>query len=155
MAFPSTQTFERSILLASLPNLSPPHFLDPAISWAAKHTRTRLVIVLFSRHFNVRQQATLSVLEHQAVSRTKSWDAVQKILMHVYVQATKMSQEIDNVLMDVDVMLKGLNEDLDSGLGNDMDICFRVTGGETYPIIIYLDNISSSSSSRIYCRSTP
>jgi len=155
MAFPSTQTFERSILLASLPNLSPPHFLDPAISWAAKHTRTRLVIVLFSRHFNVRQQATLSVLEHQAVSRTKSWDAVQKILMHVYVQATKMSQELDNVLMDVDVMLKGLNEDLDSSLGNDMDICFRVTGGETYPIIIHLDNISYSSSSRIYCRSTP
>ena len=75
--------------------------------------------------------------------------------MHVYVQATKMSQEIDNVLMDVDVMLKGLNEDLDSSLGNDMDICFRVTGGETYPIIIHLDNISYSSSSRIYCRSTP
>ena len=137
--FPTSQ-INTAILLATLPNLSTPHFLAPVIACATTHTRKRLIIVLFSRHFNVhyprkfkKPQATLTFPENQALSRTKSWDAVQRILTFTYVQATKVAHEMDKVLMDIDVLVTGLNEDLDEHIGTGVDICFRVSGGMPFP----------------------
>ena len=138
--FPSSQ-IDTAILLATLPNLSTPHFLAPVIASATINTRKRLIIVLFSRHFNVhypqkqkfkKTQITLTFPENQALSRTKSWDAVQRILTFTYVQATKVAQEMNKVLMEVDVLVNGLNEDLIAHLGEGVDICFRVSGGMSF-----------------------
>ncbi|KDR73619.1 hypothetical protein GALMADRAFT_251363 [Galerina marginata CBS 339.88] len=134
--FPSApELVDSAILLATLPNLSVPHFLAPVVTWATAHTRNRLIIVLFSRHFNVHYSHNgplkndhLTFSEIQSLSRTESWDAVQRILTFTYVQATKVAQDANKVLMEVDVLLKGLNEDLDPQLAKDVDICFRVTG---------------------------
>ena len=138
-AFPSSvEIVDNALLLATLPNLATPHFLAPVISYATTHTRKRLVIVLFSRHFNVHHKhnelpknihTALTFAENQALSHTQSWEAVQRILTFAYVQATKIAQEMNKVLMDVDILLKGLNEDLDEGLEKGLDICFRVSGG--------------------------
>jgi hypothetical protein len=140
-AFPSSQ-IDTAILLATLPNLSNPHFLAPVITSATTHTRKRLIIVLFSRHFNVhyprkfkKTQITLTFPENQALSHTKSWDAVQRILTFTYVQATKIAHEMNKVLMDIDVLVTGLNEDLNEHLGKGVDICFRVSGGMSFPNI--------------------
>ncbi|KAF5330715.1 hypothetical protein D9619_005346 [Psilocybe cf. subviscida] len=139
---PSIGAVDNAVLLANLPNLTPPHFLAPVISFATSHSRKRLVIVLFSRHFNVQHPqlgslvsapATISLQkltypENQALSHTQSWDAVQRILTFAYVQAARVAQEMNKVTMDIDVLLKGLNEDLDAGLGTGSDLCFRVSG---------------------------
>lgn len=141
-AFPSSQ-ISTAILLATLPNLSTPHFLAPVIASATTQTRKRLIIVLFSRHFNVhyprkfkKTQITLTFPENQALSHTKSWDAVQRILTFTYVQATKIAHEMNKVLMDIDVLVTGLNEDLDEHIGQGVDICFRVSGGMSSPNIL-------------------
>lgn len=127
-----------AILLCTLPNLSTPHFLAPVITHAATHAKERLIIVLFSRHFNVQHspQDYLSFPEIQSLSRTESWHPVQRILTFTYVQATKAAQDQGNVLMHIDVLLKGLNEDLDPSIANNIDICFRVTGGTFFSISI-------------------
>jgi hypothetical protein len=124
-----------SILLATLPSLAPPRFLESVIAHAASHSSTRLVIVLFSRHFNVNARS-LTVSELQAVSHTRCWDIVQRILTFTYVQATKVAWQANNILMPIDVLLKGFNEDLDPALGIGMDVCYRVSGGQTldYPL---------------------
>jgi pantetheine-phosphate adenylyltransferase len=118
-----------SILLATLPSLAPPHFLESVIAHAVSHSSTRLVIVLFSRHFNANARS-LTVAELQAVSHTRCWDIVQRILTFAYVQATKVAWQANNVLMPIDVLLKGFNEDLDPTLGIGMDVCYRVGGGQ-------------------------
>ncbi|KAF8971573.1 hypothetical protein BDZ97DRAFT_1787150 [Flammula alnicola] len=135
--FPSApEIVDNALLLATLPSLTVPHFLAPVISYATTHTRKRLIIVLFSRHFNVhhkkgarkKTQLTLTFPEIQALPHTEMWDAVQRILTFTYVQATKIAQEMNKVLMDVDVLLKGLNEDLEEEVARGVDICFRVSG---------------------------
>ena len=125
----SPERVNNALLLATLPNLSVPHFLTQVIAGATTHTRNRLVIVLFSRHFNTRSAHSLDFPEKQGLSHTKSWDPVQRILTFIYVQATKVAWKANKIQMRVDVLLKGLNEDLDQDLGKDMDIAFRVGGG--------------------------
>ena len=117
-----------SLLLATLPSLAPPRFLESAIAYAASHSSTHLVIVLFSRHFNVNARSR-TVSELQAVSHTACWDIVQRILTFTYVQATKVAWKENKVLMPIDVLLKGFNEDLDPALGVGIDVCYRVGGG--------------------------
>ena len=124
-----TTFVNNAILLATLPNLCVPHFLTQVIAGATTQTRNRLVIVFFSRHFNTRSAHSPTFPEIQGLSRTKSWDSVQRILTFTYVQATKVAWEANKIQMQVDVLLKGLNEDLDQDLGKDMDIVFRVSGG--------------------------
>ncbi|PPQ91402.1 hypothetical protein CVT25_014290 [Psilocybe cyanescens] len=127
----SKEIVDDAILLATLPNLSTPLFLAPVITWATTHTKNRLIIVLFSRHFNVHypeKKDYLTFSENQALSRTESWDAVQRILTFTYVQATKAAQEMNKVFMDIDVLLRGLNQDFDLDSGLKLDICFRVSG---------------------------
>jgi hypothetical protein len=124
-----TTFVNNALLLATLPNLFVPHFLTQVIAGATTQTRNRLVIVLFSRHFNTRSAHSPTLPEIQDLSHTKSWDPVQRILTFTYVQATKVAWEANKIQMQVDVLLKGLNEDLDEDLGKDMDIVFRVSGG--------------------------
>ncbi|KAF8800201.1 hypothetical protein BYT27DRAFT_7342557 [Phlegmacium glaucopus] len=124
----SPEIVNNALLLATLPNLSVPYFLTQVIAGATIHTRNRLVIVLFSRHFNVRPAFPSTFPEIQGLSHTKSWDPVQRILTFTYVQATKVAWEANKIEMQVDVLLKGLNEDLEQDLGKDMDIVFRVGG---------------------------
>ena len=128
MIFP-TSLVNNALLLATLPDLSVPHFLTQVIAGATTHTRNRLVIVLFSRHFNTRLAHSLAFPEIQDISHTKSWDCVQRILTFTYVQATKVAWEANKIRMQVDVLLKGLNEDLNQDLGKGIDIVFRVSGG--------------------------
>lgn len=118
-----------SILLATLPSLAPPRFLESVIAHATNHSSTRLVIVFFSRHFNVDAKSH-TVSDLQAVSHTRCWDIVQRILTFTYVQATKVAWQANKVLMPIDVLLKGFNEDLDPELGIGMDVCYRVGGGQ-------------------------
>ncbi|KAF9014089.1 Nucleotidylyl transferase [Cyathus striatus] len=117
-----------ALLLASLPNLSAPHFLTPIITHAAVHTRSRLVIILFSRFFSVPRSASLAPSTPAEISHTEWWDNVQRLLTFVYVTTTRVAQEHGKILMDVDVLLKGLNEDLDDRLGVGMDLVYRVSG---------------------------
>ncbi|KAH9484388.1 Phosphopantetheine adenylyltransferase [Psilocybe cubensis] len=129
---PGREIVDSAILLATLPNLSTPFFLAPVIATAASHTKHRLIIVLFSRHFNVhypgrKDKDYLTFSENQALSRTESWDPVQRILTFTYVQAAKIAQQMNKVLMDVDVLLRGLNQDFAPALPS-LDICFRVSG---------------------------
>lgn len=128
----SPELVDRALLLATIPNLSTPQFLAPAIIHAASTTRKRLVIVLFSRFFN--KEAPYSHLDQgylasQAVSHTETWKLVQEILSYVYVQSTRVAQDLGKVLMDIDVLLKGTNEDVDESIGTGVDIVFRVGGG--------------------------
>ena len=129
----SPESVDKGILLATLPNLSTPHFLGSVVTAAAIQTRHRLVIVLFSRHFNTshRPRGGIGTVlgDVQTLSHTDTWDSVQRILTFVYVNATKAAQALNKVLMDVDVLLKGLDEDLDPHLGDGIDIVFRVSGG--------------------------
>lgn len=124
-----TTFVNNALLLATLPNLFVPHFLTQVIAAATTQTRNRLVIILFSRHFNTRSADSLTCPEIQGLSHTKSWDPVQRILTFAYVQATRVAWEANKIQMQVDVLLKGLNEDLDHDLSKDMDIVFRVSGG--------------------------
>lgn len=132
-----------ALLLATVNDLDElPHALGPVIANAAKATKERLVIVLFSRLFNTGKSArsrspaarrsesrgrTDSV--DTVLSRAGMWDDVQRLLTYVYVQATKVAQDMDKVLLDVDVLLRGFDEDLPSELAEGMDVVFRVEGG--------------------------
>ncbi|KAF8891278.1 Nucleotidylyl transferase [Infundibulicybe gibba] len=118
--FPNSETVNRSLLLATLQNLSPPHFLGPPIANVAATTREHLTIILFSRHFNSS--------ENGGQSRADSWQDVQRLLTYVYVQATRVALSMDKVLMGVDVLLKGLDEDLRPDIGVGVDVIFRVDG---------------------------
>jgi hypothetical protein len=135
----SPEMVNNALLLATLPSLSVPHFLTQVIAGATAHTHNRLVIVLFSRHFNTRLAHSLAFPEIQGLSHTRSWDPVQRILTFTYVQATKVAWEANKIQMQVDVLLKGLNEDLDQDLGKDIDIVFRVSGGTFGCIFCPLD----------------
>lgn len=125
----SSESVDTALLLASLPNLSAPHFLTSAITTAASLTRKRLVIILFSRHFNVSRKSS-SHLGAQGVSHTEQWKNVQELLTFVYVHATKAAYDMGKVLMEIGVLLKGLNEDIDDRLGAGIDIVFRISGGQ-------------------------
>ncbi|KAI0062321.1 Nucleotidylyl transferase [Artomyces pyxidatus] len=132
----------RAILLATIDNLSTPYFLAPVIAAAARSTRTRLVIVLFSRLFNSggrelspvdsrrrdSVESTGSNASGPRVSHTASWDDLQRLLTYVYVQATKVAQDMDKILLDIDVLLKGYDEDLTPDVGDSMDIVLRIEG---------------------------
>jgi pantetheine-phosphate adenylyltransferase len=131
----SPETVDRALLVASLPNLSIPHFLAPVISSAATATRHRLVIILFSRFFNASPNSTpKNVGFASGVSHSEHWNDVQRLLTFVYVQATKVGQDMGKVLMVVDVLLKGMDEDVQEELGIGMDIVFRVTGSMSYAV---------------------
>ncbi|KAI0032261.1 Nucleotidylyl transferase [Vararia minispora EC-137] len=134
-------SFDRVLLLATLPDLETPHFLGPAIANAARCARERLVIVLYSRSFNSRrvppqQFSPSSKHEHRSsihsidmdISHVALWDEVQRILTYAYVQATAIAQELDRMLFEVDVLLKGLDEELPTGLSEGMEITFRIEG---------------------------
>ncbi len=128
----SPELVDRALLLATLPRLSTPQFLAPAITHAVSTTRKRLVIVLFSRFFNKEtpySHLDQGYLASQAVSHTETWKLVQEILSYVYVQSTKVAQDLGRVLMDIDVLLKGMNDDVDETIGIEMDMVFRVSGG--------------------------
>jgi len=132
----SPELVDRALLLATLPRLSTPQFLTPAITHAISATRKQLVIVLFSRFFNKvtpHSNFDQGYLASQAISHTENWKIVQSILTYVYVQATKVAQDLGRVLMDVDVLLKGTHEDLDDNLGMGMEIVFRI-GGDAIPV---------------------
>jgi len=126
----SSESVDRALLLASLPSLSAPHFLTSAITTAASLTRKRLVIILFSRHFNISRRSSfhLGISGAQGVSHTEQWKTVQELLTFIYVHATKVAYDMGKVLMEIDVLLKGLNEDIDEQLGASIDIVFRISG---------------------------
>ncbi|KAJ3822075.1 hypothetical protein EV361DRAFT_793415 [Lentinula raphanica] len=115
----SSETISSVLLLASLPSLSTPHFLAPAIVSAATAASSRLRIVLFSRLFDV-----------DAISHTHNWDNVQRLLTYVYVQATKTAQDMDNPLLQVDVLLKGMSgqEILPENIGEGCEVIYRLSG---------------------------
>ena len=138
----SSEIVDNALLLATLPDLTAPHFLAPVITHAVQYTRNRLIIVLFSRYFNVCPQAaeirrsgrpSPTFAQKQGLSHTLSWDAVQRILTFTYVQATKVAWELNKVPMEVDVLLKGFNEDLTEDIGTGVGIVFRVKGGTSPP----------------------
>jgi len=135
-----------ALLLATINDLSTPCFLAPAIAGAARCTRNRLVIILFSRLFNTgrRPRSPLSARAEQGrrgrsadsfhstssagVSHTECWDDIQNLLTYVYVQATAVAQELDKVLLQVDVLLRGFDEDLDEDFGKEFEVVIRVEG---------------------------
>lgn len=135
--FPTaTETVDGALLLGTLPNLGVPHFLTPVIITAVTAARHRLVIVLFSRHFNSHigsdtNSKNASIDPEQDLSHTRRWDDVQRLLTFVYVQATKIAQDRGKLLMEIDVLLKGMDDGLPSNIGVGKDLVFRVDGGET------------------------
>ncbi|TFK30159.1 Nucleotidylyl transferase [Coprinopsis marcescibilis] len=148
-----TVAVDRAILLATLQTLSPlPYALGQVIHAATALTKQRLVIVFFSRLFNVCPKGRrLSYPQMQAISHTEenNWNAVQKLLTWAYVQATKAAVDRGNILMDVTVLLKGLNEDtvfLD-GVQKSLapEMVFRVSGDAIgTPLPISIGNLRTS-----------
>ncbi|PFH51752.1 hypothetical protein AMATHDRAFT_141860 [Amanita thiersii Skay4041] len=126
----SPEIVNNALLLATLSNLTIPQFLAPVITSATAATRSRLVIVLFSRFFNNRHGAMNADIPpgSPGVSHIGKWDDIQRLLTFVYVQAVKTAQEMGKVLMDIDILLRGLDVDVPSELGDDVDIVFRVAG---------------------------
>lgn len=113
--FPECEsTVKTVLLLASLPTLSTPQFLVPAIHAATTDAKDRLVIVLFSRAF---------------AQRGTRWDDVQRLLAFVYGHASKVAQDMDKILLDVDVLLRGMGQDLPH-IGDGVEMVFRIQGGE-------------------------
>jgi pantetheine-phosphate adenylyltransferase len=141
-----TETAGTAILFATIKDLDTPYILAPVVHTAATLTKHKLIIVLFSRFFNVKHEG-LTFPETLAISHTarSSWNDVQKLLTYVYVQATKAAQEMGKVLMDIDILLKGLNDDhleadlesLVSDLG--VEVVFRISGGnQKHPTLMQL-----------------
>ncbi|KAA1469552.1 Nucleotidylyl transferase [Dentipellis sp. KUC8613] len=139
MPFPPSG-ISRALLLATITDLDPPHFLAQAITNAAKATRDRLVIVLFSRLFNADHKTPASPASKRdstsstssgpppGVSRAGKWEEVQRLLTYVYVQATKVAQDMDKVLLEVDVLLRGLNENVSENIAQGAEVLFRIEG---------------------------
>lgn len=121
-------TVPNALLLASLSDLSTPHFLSPAIITAATSAQKRLVIALYSALFT----SPSGDVTESSVSHTERWDAIQRLLTFVYVQATKVAQEMDKVLLEVDVLLKGANDGIPE-LAAETDAVFRVRGDSLAP----------------------
>ncbi len=117
-------TVPNALLLASLSDLSTPHFLSPVIITAATSAQKRLVIALYSPLFT----SPSGDVTDPPISHTERWDDVQRLLTFVYVQATKAAQEVDKVLLEVDVLLKGVNEGIPEFVV-ETDVVFRVQGG--------------------------
>lgn len=117
-------TVANALLLASLSDLSTPHFLSPVIITAATSAQKRLVIALYSPLFT----SPSGDVTEPPISHTERWDDVQRLLTFVYVQATKAAQEVDKVLLEVDVLLKGVNEGIPEFVV-ETDVVFRVQGG--------------------------
>jgi hypothetical protein len=127
MTFP-TSIVNNALLLATLPDLSVPHFLTQVIAGATTHPQS-----LSHRPLLPSLQHSLGPLA-RLPSDTRSlpyeiWDSVHRILTFAYVQATKLAWEANKIQMQVDVLLKGLHEDLNQDLGKGIDIVFRVSGG--------------------------
>lgn len=125
--FPPTESADRALLLATVHSLDPPIFLAPIIAAATAAARSHLTIVLFSRLFNHPAPATSAF---KGVARLHRWDHILRLLTYVYVQATSVSQSLDKVLMNVDVLLQGNDDDLPSSIAKDLDVVFRVSGGQ-------------------------
>jgi len=81
----------RSLVICSLAQLKESSSLASTIKHATRSTRDRLVILLFSAHFD----------DH------RKWHDVQTLLTWIYVQSTAVAQDMDKVLMEVDVLLRG------------------------------------------------
>jgi pantetheine-phosphate adenylyltransferase len=121
--FPSADSADSALLLATLPSLDLPYFLSSIIQSAASTTSNRLTIILFSRLFNAPDAP------FPGVSRTQHWEDVHRLLTYVYVQATKVAQDLDKILMDIDVLLLGIDRNIPEDLGKPFDLVFRVAGG--------------------------
>ncbi|PPQ63253.1 hypothetical protein CVT24_006778 [Panaeolus cyanescens] len=109
-----------NLLVASLKDLSVPHFLTSAIIQATKASSNKLVILLISPYFS------------EEASHTRHWHAVQRILTFTYVQATKVAYDNNNVLMHLDVLLKAKNEVLPQHLYSQFNHYYSITG-DTLP----------------------
>ncbi|KAG7451410.1 Nucleotidylyl transferase [Guyanagaster necrorhizus] len=123
-------TVPNALLLASLPDLSTPHFLSPVIITAATSAQKRLVIVLYSPLFT----SPNGEVRESVISHTERWDDVQRLLTFTYVQATKAAQELDKVLLEVDVLLKTVNEGLPE-FSVETNAVFRVQGDTVAPLL--------------------
>lgn len=106
----SDNKYARALVVCSLNQLHDPYFLAPIIQSASRATRDRLVILLFSSHFD----------DH------RGWHQVQKLLTWVYIQSTAVSQEMGKVLMEVDVLLRGTNGSYPLG---EFDVVYRFEDG--------------------------
>lgn len=114
---PPIETISSVLLLASVPDLSPPQFLSPVIVEAATTSHDHLYIVLSSPLFN-----------EGAISHSRSWKDVQRLLTFVYVQAAKVAQDMDKIPMQIDVLLQGLDCALPDQV-SECNMVYRVSGG--------------------------
>ncbi|KAH7889630.1 hypothetical protein F5I97DRAFT_1845899 [Phlebopus sp. FC_14] len=124
---------ERALFMATLDSLDTPHHLGPAVASAAAAAAQALVIVLFSKYFELPGTVDEGIsLPASVTSRSEKWDDVQRLLTYIYVQATKVAQDHGKVLMDISVLLKGTNQSASvADLAAGMNMCFLVEGDET------------------------
>lgn len=98
----------RTLLLTTLHDVNEaPTFLAAPVAEAARRTTESLQILIISSAFDSPTSNERGNGEPSGVSRTASWDAVQRLLTFAYVQATSIAQELGRVLLDIDVLLKG------------------------------------------------
>jgi len=121
---PSDRGAQRSILIATLDDLSIPHHLAGVIGSATQWTHKHLTIIFLSKLFD--RPSSTSESQESSISHTQRWNEVQSLLTFVYVQATRVAQQLDRVLMEVDVLLKGTDETLPDDLADGADILYRV-----------------------------
>lgn len=86
--------YSTSILIANLSSPVDYQVLKPVIRNAARSTKDRLIIILFSPAF-----------ANQEDSRA-DWFEIQNLLTWTYVESTAVAQEMDKVLLDTDVLLR-------------------------------------------------
>jgi hypothetical protein len=130
-AVPSNRDVQKSVLFATLDDLSIPHHLANAIASAAQWTHKRLIIIFVSKLFG-KKPGLVSALgsEDPSISHTQKWNEIQSLLTFVYVQATSTAQRLNRVLMEVDVLLKGIDEPMPDNLADGVDILYRVHHGQ-------------------------
>ena len=131
LAVPLNHEVQKSILLATLNDLSIPHHLADVIASAAQWTHKRLIIIFVSELFD-KKPSPVSALgsEEPSISHVQKWNEIQSLLTFVYVQATSMAQRLNRVLLEVDVLLKGINEPLPDNLADGVDILYHVHHGQ-------------------------
>ncbi|KAJ7125493.1 Nucleotidylyl transferase [Mycena crocata] len=129
-----------SVLYATVPSLSVPHFLATAIVHAAQHTRNHLLIVLVADWFD------------RSSHGVSHWNDVQQLLTFVYVQATKIAQDMRRLLMQVDVLLQSPREaaSLEESFAA-ADLVFRVAG-DPAPLPPHLSSLPQET---LTCNASP
>src|SRR6185369_121729 len=83
-----------TILVLQLSSLSQYEHVGHLISQAARKTKTRLLILLYSPLFD----------PENGIKPVQSWHSVERLLSFIYTRASAVALELDRILLQIDVL---------------------------------------------------